>query len=301
MSFPDTNSKESESFFSKWFGKYPGRTLQRIGTALFGFWIANSSIDSIWPKPDQIAAYKSVGIQLSNKESLPNEPIMIYIVGMNLKHDRKSKSLGKNSDLKEVNSIILVKSDKKEPLEIIQVPIEAKVNLTSLKTPKSLASIYKEGGLAFFSDYVEEILNPKEILKERYVIFSAKALISLVENIGGLAIDFDDSYLQEFQSNPNYKDPSTRSGRLNGAEVRSLFISSMKNANRKKIRERRELIIKGIGNRFKTLKNEERVSLIARDLLNNTQTNLTHEELMTLLMIYKNDLDPPIYRKINIP
>ena len=65
----------SGSIINKLLGKYPGRTLHRLGAALGGLWMSSLMINLIWPLPDQAVTNDSlVGIKM-RRQNLPKMPI----------------------------------------------------------------------------------------------------------------------------------------------------------------------------------------------------------------------------------
>jgi len=63
-----TNHKTN---ISSWLGKYPSKTLHRIGTSIAGIWIASLLINTIWPLPDQVRYKKSLmTFELSNEKGV---------------------------------------------------------------------------------------------------------------------------------------------------------------------------------------------------------------------------------------
>ena len=58
----NTNKKKKNS----WLGKYPGRTLHRLGATIGGIWITSSIINTVLPLPDQVQNQKSSkGLEIS--------------------------------------------------------------------------------------------------------------------------------------------------------------------------------------------------------------------------------------------
>ena len=41
-------------------GKYPGKTLNRLGASLLGFRITSLALSQLWPLPDQLGTKKSL-------------------------------------------------------------------------------------------------------------------------------------------------------------------------------------------------------------------------------------------------
>ena len=72
--------KNTKKRKSRLLGKYPGRTLNRIGTLLGGIWIASKLLSIIWPEPDQISSNTLFEKQV-NKIKTPNHPLSIVLIG----------------------------------------------------------------------------------------------------------------------------------------------------------------------------------------------------------------------------
>ena len=60
-------------------GRYPGKTLNRIGATIFGIWIASLSLDIIWPVPDRADNLKIESIETISEFLLSKKKLYILI------------------------------------------------------------------------------------------------------------------------------------------------------------------------------------------------------------------------------
>ena len=63
-----------------WLGRYPGRTLHRIGIALGAFWITANTIELIWPLPDQTSSNSTKNQIPLIQAPLVKSPVTVLII-----------------------------------------------------------------------------------------------------------------------------------------------------------------------------------------------------------------------------
>ena len=113
-----------------WLGKYPGRTLQRIGAALAGFWLASNVLRVFWPEADQISTKSYLDAQIK-KTRVPNQNVSLLIIGEENKVESNSHfQNGVKSKLKSIRIIII---NQNNPTKVIKVPISLPVQISKKK------------------------------------------------------------------------------------------------------------------------------------------------------------------------
>ncbi len=170
-----------------WIGKRPGRTLQRIGTALAGFWFASNLLRIFWPEADQISTKSYLYSQIK-KTRLPNQNISLLIIG----EENKDESNNNQNPIKRnLNTIKIIIINKETSTKIIKVPIDLPVQITNQRPPLRLIAAYRLGGISLTYDLISNILGIPLETPRRYIHGKDKFINKFIKTInpGGKEID----------------------------------------------------------------------------------------------------------------
>ena len=166
-----------------WLGKYPGRTLHRIGAALGGIWIATNLLNSLWPEPDQITT-NSLLEREARKIKIPNSPASILLIEANEIKPESNQIKRSMEERKQFKSFTLINIKKGAIPEVIVIPIglitkeDKDNNMNSIQRSFRKESINIISNLAFKVSGIPQ-QNPKryiegstEILRLYYYIIN---------------------------------------------------------------------------------------------------------------------------------
>ena len=289
----------SGSIINKLLGKYPGRTLHRLGAALGGLWMSSLMINLIWPLPDQAVTNDSlVGIKM-RRQNLPKMPINLLLIGVSNLQSGFSIEENVNSDAKILSSISLIKLSNDQPLQIIEIPTQLEIILPGSKDLSNLSPIYSKGGVSISAEFVSKLLRlPKDKLKS-YLIVNDKTLGRLIDGIGGITISLNRSFdiKGKGEAQSFFLPAAVQS--LDGYQVSKLLLHLTDNSNKSEIKMIKSSILKGIWEELRSPKSTQSILDLSKDLINTTQTNLSHGELITLITAIKASNYQPIIEEVS--
>ncbi len=127
-------------------GKYPGKTIHRLGIAIAGIIIVNSTINKFFP----VNKYSSNFEKETTLKNIENT-ISILVLGVN----QPKKQISKVS---KVEFIMLLKVDRNGIRQILEFPTKIAVNSGIPETSYTLEAAFEEGGVALTMDYIKEII-----------------------------------------------------------------------------------------------------------------------------------------------
>ena len=293
------HDNNSGSIINKLLGKYPGRTLHRLGAALGGLWITSLMINLIWPLPDQAVTNDSlVGIKMK-RENLPRIPINLLLIGVSNLQSGLSKEGNVNRDSKILSSISLMKLSHNEPLQIIEIPTQLEMILPGSKDLSNLSQIYSKGGVSISAEFVSKLLRlPKDKLKS-YLILNDKTLSRLIDGIGGITISLNRSVgiKGKGEAQSFFLPAAVQS--LDGYQVSKLLLYLSDNSNKAEIKMIKSSILKGIWEELRSPQSTQNILNLSKDLINTAQTNLSHRELINLIAAIGDSNYQPILEEVS--
>ena len=163
-----------------WLVKYPGRTLQRLGTALAGIWIASNLLRVLWPEADQIATKSYLDTQL-RKTSMPSGNVSLLIIGEEYKEQLNDKYQKTERDKIKTIKIIII--NKGNLTKIISVPTMLPLGITDKGQFIQLDYAYRIGGIALTYDFLSNILKISEKIPKRYIYGESKVINDFIRRI----------------------------------------------------------------------------------------------------------------------
>tara|TARA_Y100001968_G_scaffold208760_1_gene191864 strand:- start:416 stop:1300 length:885 start_codon:yes stop_codon:yes gene_type:complete len=163
-----------------WLGKYPGKTLQRLGASLAGIWIASNLLRVLWPEVDQIATNSYLDTQIK-KTSMPSGNVSLLIIGKEHKEQLNAKYPNTKED--KIKTIKMIIINKKNSPKIISVPTMLSLGITDQDKLLQLNYAYKIGGIALTYDLISNILKVSEGIPRRYIYGESKFINDFIRRI----------------------------------------------------------------------------------------------------------------------
>ncbi len=290
-------------------GRYPGRTIQRIGVALAGIWLAGTSINFFWPEPDQVASENSRKNHVSfEMGTLLSDPITILFVIVD------SKAFGDKHSQSEVNlennihSLFLLRVSAKKTIDIIQIPIELAVQLPGQNGMTPLAEMYNFGGVALMADVVSEVIGLPEKQPHRFVEISSNAISPLVDELGGIRALLNDSISRDNDSRESSTILPVRAKYLTGFQVEKMILSREGIIDQTARRQREKLVLSGIAKKLLHPSMINKLPGILQSFSHQVRTNINLNEInkigstalssRRLTVFYAIPLEPPVSNSI---
>ncbi len=281
-----------------WLGNYPGRALHRIGTALAGAWIVSTTLNIIWPVPDQVEIIGSSIERNIRNTPIPSEPISILLILTNNKSiENLNNKSGKNS-IDKIDSLLLIKFEPKGIITVIQVPTDAEITLPEEEDFGLLSSAYNNGGVALTADLIKLAVDLSPKAPQRYAVTNIEVLREIVEGLGGIKVELKPELLKEAIKDQNSIEVSTVTKKIDGDFAKNLYILRDKLYSPITKLNRREAIIKGILIKITTSRGLGKLKLIQRKVSKKIKTNLTKNEFNSLLSIALNKNRSIVFRQI---
>ncbi len=285
-------------------GKYPGRTLHRIGTALGSIWITSSMINFILPLPDLFSPTKALkGLEAKEIKYLA-KPVTILILGVN-KNESKIETIENEIKANKINhlkSVLLIKFKPMNSIQLIEIPIGLKVILPGSNNSKNLAQSYKEGGIALCKDIISETLNLQKGEPQRYLLAKSEALNKLVNNISKI----DSSVMRAYAIKSGIKEEAKYFSKSNRNSMRLLKQKSIskqrKRSEKENIKKAKEylsgfLIAQTV---VKPKGNTKKINILTKDFIDYSRTNMTQKELKSLSSITTNNNNTPLLIRLKV-
>ena len=201
-----SNLKKPRNKHNNILGKYPGRTLHRIGATILSVWVTSLSIKYLFPEVDNYISNQSKGINAEKVMSSikSNATILIFILDNKLINKKTSGTIKENTN--ELKSLLLLSLSRKSSPILSQVPINKSIILPNNKKVKSFKNIFREGNVLLTSEILNSLLNNSNYNPYRYIIASNMMIDSLIKNTGGFKVNIqDDIELEKAFRNKKYK------------------------------------------------------------------------------------------------
>ncbi len=265
-----------------WMGKYPGRTLLRLAATLGGLWLASTALGLLWPKPDQVAKGDPSVDKATSLAPLPKQPIIILLVGID--SDQLNDLTNQAAPMGSANadSLMLVKVAAKQPVEVLQLPIELAVTLPGSNRMQPLASSYGQGGIALTADVIAEILGLTKGQPHRFVVIPRKALRVLVDGLGDVEVNLNTPFKHQDNAQNYSVDLQAGRQRLNGGQVEQLVRYRAGPEEESGRRQRQQWILNGLSRQLRQQNTLAKLPKLLKEFSKEVQTDITPRELLSL-------------------
>ncbi len=282
-----------------WLGRYPGRTLQRMGAALTGVWIGSVTLGFVWKEPDQFSLNTSRGeISVNNIPKLIKD-VRILLVDIK---DQELLDSGEVLKYKHDNNIInlfLLEISSSRPLNIIQIPVELEVTLPGEKQSNYLSTIYNKGEIALLVDIVNELLGHQDHYIDRYVIVDRAALLKFLKVFDDFYVEIDNPVLvvSELDKKGFYLPAGAHALSPEKLEMFSRHQNNDKDFRGR--RKRSRILFEALLNNLRGIQITEYSKSSLVSSLREVNSNMTPREFISILKsILKSD-QPILWRKVD--
>tara|TARA_B100000700_G_C15055988_1_gene862842 strand:+ start:2425 stop:3276 length:852 start_codon:yes stop_codon:yes gene_type:complete len=158
-------------------GRYPGRTLHRIGIFIGSLWASNLILNYFWIKPDQTASLQINYLNETPKVFTEEKSLQLLLVI----EGYKSKGTNTKGNKTENIFLSLINLKKENPITIYQIRNDVIINLKDSANPYSVKEIYELGGLESTRDILRGIFKLKNDSPQRYLVLPEESLISMIK------------------------------------------------------------------------------------------------------------------------
>ena len=162
-------------------GKYPGRTLHRIGVCILGFWLAGNSLKIIWPEQDQVSIYSKTTRSEFIAERIRKSGLNILVLIVD-NTDRK------NIDFREIKNSFFILLHNKKPIKILTIPNQFKIISNKKSYLLSRIDLYNLGGISLFYNMFIKDFSNISTSNNRYLIISNSNVNRFINDLGNLPL-----------------------------------------------------------------------------------------------------------------
>ncbi len=298
MGDPAQSEGSHQKRITRWLGDHPKRSLLRIGAAVLGIAVTGTALSVVWPKPDPVGADVPSGEDSSSLAPLPGSPVMVLVVGLD--SDEIHSSLNQAAPIGPANadSLMLVEISAKQPIQILQLPTELAVHLPGIETIQPLSKAWQVGGIALTSDVIGELIGLPQNKPDRYIVVSRQALRNLVEGLGDIEVNLNQTYQYEDKSQ-NYS-VNLQAGLqvLNGAQAEQLARYRPNANNDRQRRVRQSVLLEGLHQQLGEINAMSVVPALLNVFSDQVLTDLSRREMLSLIAAAMSDPSPPIITQL---
>ncbi len=282
-----------DNLIKRWFGRYPGRTLQRIGAAIGGVWFGSLFLNVISPLSDHYGLNISIPFKLNSQRAFQRDEVSILIIGIDSKEGISNKSTDTLFEEKAEN-ISVLKIGTEKPLNLSVFPVNEVLLIPGLDHPLQITKGLSKGGVALVSDLVSLVSGTYPLKQDRYLVFSHDSFEKLIDKLGGIKISIDSDMLIQ---GANYKSKISLRPRLklvNGYQAKTLLEDASVLFENKSSKGNYVTLFKGLLIHISNPIYGQRVISGFNEIYDEIYTNLTREELNSLLAILMTKTGSPI-------
>lgn len=259
------------------------RAVTRVSAAALGALAAVGVLGLLWPRPDRFQSPVALA-SLADLAKPPTRPVTVLLIGSDAERPGDPSNGAAPAGPANSDALLLVRVQPDGPLQVLEIPIEAAVRLPGQKRAQSLGSLYRTGGVALVSDAVRELLSLPPGQPDRYVVVGRAGLRQLVDRLGQL--DVSPPRTMRYVDRRQQLTIALEAGlqRLDGRQVEQLVRFRDPAEGEAGRRQQQQLLLRSL---VRELAQPERLPLLAplaRQLLADTQTNLSEGELLSLMV-----------------
>jgi polyisoprenyl-teichoic acid--peptidoglycan teichoic acid transferase len=254
----------------------------RLAAAGLGVALGVSVLGLVWPRSDRSQEPQALG-RVADLAKPPTRPVTVLVIGSDA--DRPGDASNGAAPLGPANSdaLLLLRVQPGAPLQVLEIPIETAVQLPGQPRPQALGSLYRQGGVALVADAVRELTGLPSTQPDRYAVVPRGALRQLIAALG--SIDLSPPQAMRYVDRRQNLRIDLQAGlqRLDGQQVEQLVRFRDPVAGEDGRRQQHQLLVRAL---LRELSQPGRLPLLAplaRQMLAETQSDLSEAELLSLL------------------
>ncbi|WP_320674829.1 hypothetical protein [Prochlorococcus sp. MIT 1341] len=273
-------------------GRYPGRTLQRLGAAVTGFWLGGLSLNLFWNEFNESSLYENRSeIKLEDSVYRLKKRIILLAILVDGFNDEPGKSRINEERIK-AESTALIQFSPNGDVDILQVPLEIQITLPGDKSLKPLSDMYFKGDVKLMSDILSDLIGLEKGNIDRYIVFSHNSLREFLIGFGSFRIvTRKPSLINDKYSNlPLYLPPGSHV--LSGSMLAD-YSTRIPREFSSEGRSRRKVMVNSLFSKINSAEKEYSYPVLLNNLIRQVKTNLSYEEMVSLLYsISKSNHEP---------
>lgn len=272
-----------------------GVRLRRWGWILLGTLAGATLVEWLWPTPDPAVA-PAEPLSARNLAAPVARPITLLVIASD--SDRIGAASNGAAPLGPANSdgLLLLRVAADTPVQLLTLPTELAVQLPGRRSPQSLGSLYREGGVALTAEAVQQLVGLERGQPDRYLVITRAALRQLVDSLGTIEANPDRS--MTYQDRRLRYRIQLQGGlqQLNGSQVEQLLRfrdatgpEALAGPGR---RRRQEQVAASLLQQMGRPERVAQLPQLLRQLKDQVDTNLSQGEALSLLATALSDPQP---------
>lgn len=258
------------------------RALLRLGSATLGAVVGAAALGLIWPRSDRSLTPESLS-RVSDLAKLPARPVTVLVIGSDAERPGDANNGAAPAGPANSDALLLIRVQPGGPLQVLEIPIEAAVQLPGQRRPQSLGGLYRQGGVALVTDAVKELTDLPPGQPDRYAVIGRAALRQLIDELG--QIDASPPRAMRYTDQRQQLSIDLQAGlqRLDGRQVEHMVRYRDPAAGEEGRRQQQQQLLRVL---LRELGQPARLPLLAplaRQMLAQSSTNLSEAELLSLL------------------
>ncbi|MFM7267707.1 MAG: LCP family protein [Cyanobium sp.] len=258
---------------------------------VLGALLGGSLLALVWREPDPGGFANDLSSPAALAEK-PSRAITVLVIGLDAESLGEGANQAAPPGRANADALMLVRVNSKGPLQVLNLPIEAAVNLPGSPHPVALGSVYREGGVALTAEVARELAGLEPPRPDRYLVVPRAALRRIVDAVGGL--ELSPPQVMHYRDKTQKYSIDLQSGlqRLDGRQVEQLVRFRDKGLGESGRRRDHQQVQSGLRDRFRRPDQLLLLPDLLRSLQGQVETNLSARESLSLLAAGLDDQRP---------
>ena len=269
------------------------RIVLRLSAFFVALLVCSVALNRLWPRRTDLLNRSGHGSRQEDTNPMLKAPLTLLLMGLAPKEDEQQ--------LPKISGVLLAHLVPGQPVRLLQVPATTPVTVPGSGTVY-LGRAYNIGGIRLVAELLEKHLNRPEDLVDRYILISSPVLTAFVDAMGGVPMTLDpppalaaptqdESGTAPQDTEPQASSPGAGpwaelgSGpkQLSGAQVETYLHRSGPAPAPAWQTERQRRLLGAMAHHLDSEALRQRWPQLAQDLLDASRTNLSREELFSVL------------------
>ncbi|MEB3173165.1 MAG: LCP family protein [Cyanobacteriota bacterium] len=258
------------------------RAALRLASAGCGVVLGLAALAVLWPRADRSFEPNAL-TGVADLAKPPTRPVTVLLIGSDAERPGDPRNGAAPAGPANSDALMLLRVQPEAPLQLLELPIEAAVQLPGQKKPQALGSLYRQGGVALVADAVRELVALPPGQPDRYLVIGRQGLRQLIDALGELDVSPPRAMRYSDRSQKLTIDLQAGLQRLNGQQVEHMVRFRDPVAGEVGRRQQQQQLLRSLMRELVQPARLPQLALLARLVLSDSQTNLSEGELLSLL------------------
>jgi len=251
----------------------------------------------LWPEQDKAVREDGAPTAAALAER-PGRPITLLLIGSDAERRGAVRNLAAPLGPANSDALLLVQVNPQGPLQVLNLPVEAAVQLPGDRKPVALGSLYRRGGPALVAGVSAELVGLPKGQPDRYLVLPRHALRELVNGLGRLELAPDRSMRYTDRTQKYRINLEGGLQVLDGQQVEQLLRFRDPVDGEERRRERQQMTVESLLRQMGQRQQLPQLPDLLSRLQNEVETNLTQQEALSLLAAALQQSQPVQFRSL---